>query len=82
MQGDLSQVTAAIKNGLLSAYYNDSSSPIKPVIKSYDTSDKELTFQQLYQQAIDDGATNIIGPLDKIDHQPAGAAKRTRVFLY
>jgi outer membrane PBP1 activator LpoA protein len=65
MQGDLSTITATIKNGLLSAYYDDSSSLVKPVINFYDTSNKEITFYQLYQQAIDDGATNIIGPLDK-----------------
>ncbi len=65
MQGNLSQVTAAITNGLLSAYYNDSNSPIKPAINFYDSSNEELTFNQLYQQAVDDGATHIIGPLDK-----------------
>lgn len=65
LQGDLSQVTDTIKNGLLSAYYNDSNSPIKPVIKFYDVSNVEYTFNQLIQQAIDDGATNIIGPIDK-----------------
>ena len=66
MSGDLSKVTDTIKNGLLSAYYNDSNSPIKPVIKFYDSSNEQLTFQQLYEQAIDDGASHIIGPLDKI----------------
>jgi outer membrane PBP1 activator LpoA protein len=65
MQGNLSQVTDTIKNGLLSAYYNDSNSPIKPVIHFYDSSNEKLAPYQLYQQAIDDGATNIIGPLDK-----------------
>ncbi len=66
MQGELSKVTANIKNGFLSAYYSDSDTVIKPVIHFYDSSNKDLTFNQLYQQAIDDGATNIIGPLDKI----------------
>ena len=66
MFGDLSEVTDTIKNGLLSAYYNDANSPTKTVIKFYDSSNKKLTFQQLYRQAIDDGASNIIGPLDKI----------------
>lgn len=66
MQGNLSKVTANIKNGILSAYYNDSITAAKPVINFYDSSDKEVTFIQLYHQAIDDGATNIIGPLDKI----------------
>jgi len=66
MQGDLSTISSTIKNGLLSAFYNDPGSPVKPVINFYDTSNKEITFYQLYQQAIDDGATNIIGPLDKV----------------
>ena len=66
MQGDLAKVTNTIKNGLLSAYYNDSNSPTKPLIKFYDSSNEKLTFKQLYRQAIDDGASNIIGPLDKI----------------
>jgi len=66
MEGDLSNVSDTIKNGLLSAYYSDSDSPIKSVITFYDHSDEDVTFHQLYEQAIDDGATNIIGPLDKV----------------
>jgi outer membrane PBP1 activator LpoA protein len=66
MQGDLSKVTATIKNGLLSAYYNDLSTSEKPIISFYDTSDGALTFQQLYDKALINGATNIIGPINKI----------------
>ena len=66
MQGNLSKVTANIKNGILSAYYYDSNNAVKPVINFYDSSDEQVTFNQLYQQAINDGATNIIGPLDKV----------------
>ncbi len=66
MQGDLSQVTENIKNGILSAYFYDVNTAVKPEIRFYDSSDKELSFRQVYQQAIDDGATNIIGPLDKV----------------
>jgi len=66
MQGHLSTVTATIKNGLLSAYYNDKNSLDKPAISFYDSSNEEFTFQQLYQQALTNGATNIIGPIDKI----------------
>jgi len=67
MQGELSKVTATIKNGMLSAYYNDKTSPIKPVLNFLDTSNEDVIFWQLYQQAIDDGATHIIGPLDKVE---------------
>jgi uncharacterized protein len=66
MQGELSNVTTNIKNGILSAYYSDANTAIKPVIRFYDSSNDDMTFNQLYQQAIDDGATNIIGPIDKI----------------
>ena len=66
MQGELSNVTENIKNGILSAFYNDSNTAVKPVINFYDSSDDEVTFNQLYNQAIENGATNIIGPLDKI----------------
>ncbi|VAW54244.1 Penicillin-binding protein activator LpoA [hydrothermal vent metagenome] len=67
MQGDLSKITSNIKNGILSAYYRDSNTSIKPDINFYDSSNENFTFNQLYQQAINNGATNIIGPLDKID---------------
>lgn len=66
MQGDLSNVTATIKNGILSAYYSDVHSTIKPVISFYDSGNENLSFQQLYQQVLDDGATTIIGPLNKV----------------
>ena len=65
MSGSLSKVSAAIKNGLLSAYYNDADASIKPAIDFYDSSDDSQSFRQLYEQAIDRGATDIIGPLDK-----------------
>ncbi|MBE9568902.1 MAG: penicillin-binding protein activator, partial [Proteobacteria bacterium] len=66
MQGKLSQVIDTIKNGLLSAYYSDDSKIAKPTIKFYDTSNSDKTFKQLYEEAIADGATNIIGPFDKV----------------
>lgn len=69
LQGKLSNVSSNIKNGILSAYYESakgSSTELMPVLHFYDSSDADLTFHQLYQQAIDAGATNIIGPLDKI----------------
>lgn len=66
LQGKHENVTETIKNGILSAYYIDSNSPTKPIISFYDSSNKDLNFQQLVQQAMDKGATNIIGPLDKV----------------
>ncbi len=74
MQGKFSRVSATIKNGILSAYYEDKSSSPKSTVRFYDTSghsnnsdddNKAASFQQLYRQAINNGATNIIGPLNK-----------------
>jgi len=69
LHGKLSNVSSNIKNGILSAYYEStkgSSPELMPVLHFYDSSDANLSFHQLYQQAIDAGATNIIGPLDKV----------------
>jgi len=66
MSGSLSSISDSIKNGLLSAYYNDINSTTKPVISFYDSSDESQSFHQLYKRAINNGATNIIGPLDKV----------------
>ncbi len=66
MGGNLANISSNIKNGLLSAYYNDADTVIKPEILFYDSSDKNISFNELYQQALNDGATNIIGPLDKV----------------
>ncbi|VAW52397.1 Penicillin-binding protein activator LpoA [hydrothermal vent metagenome] len=66
MNGNLSSISNSIKNGFLSAYYNDTNTTTKPVLSFYDSSDESQSFRQLYERAIDSGATNIIGPLDKV----------------
>lgn len=65
LDGNLSKASDAIKNGLLSAYYNDSDKPLKPEIRFYNNSETDKSFNQHFEQAIADGATDIIGPLDK-----------------
>lgn len=64
-QGKFAGAAVTIQNGLLSAYYTDDDATTRPTLKFYDTADPNVSFSQLLQQAIDDGATNIIGPLDK-----------------
>ena len=66
MSGNLSSISNSIKNGFLSAYYNDTNTTTRPVINFYDSSDGSRSFRQLYEHAIENGATNIIGPLDKV----------------
>lgn len=64
MQGQYKSVSDAIQGGILTAWYKQNSME-KPLLRFYDTSDENYSFYELYQQAILDGASYIIGPLDK-----------------
>lgn len=55
----------AIKNGFLSAYYADRTQSQKPTLRFYDTSSKDLDFIALYRQVVREGASYVLGPLDK-----------------
>lgn len=64
MQGKHKAVTDAIQGGIITAWYKHASTE-KPLLRFYDTSDESVSFNELYQKAILDGASYIIGPLDK-----------------
>jgi outer membrane PBP1 activator LpoA protein len=64
MQGKYKGVTDAIQGGIVTAWYKQTSTE-KPLLRFYDTSDENVSFNELYQQAIADGASYVIGPLDK-----------------
>ncbi len=64
MQGKYKGVTDAIQGGIVTAWYKQSATG-KPLLRFYDTSDESVSFNELYQQATADGASYIIGPLDK-----------------
>ncbi len=64
MQGKYKNVADAIQAGIVTAWYKQGSTE-KPLLRFYDTSDENVSFDELYQQAIMDGAGYIIGPLDK-----------------
>lgn len=64
MQGKYKGVTDAILGGIVTAWYKQASAE-KPLLRFYDTSDESVSFNELYQQAIANGASYIIGPLDK-----------------
>lgn len=65
MQGRLQSVGNAIKNGILTAYYDDAIGQEKPAIRFYDTGAENLDFMQLYQRVLLEGANYIVGPFDK-----------------
>ncbi|MCW8830106.1 MAG: penicillin-binding protein activator, partial [Gammaproteobacteria bacterium] len=65
LHGPYQAATEAIKGGLLSAYYANRKQGHKPTIRFYDTSKKDMDFVALYQKAVQEGASYIIGPLNK-----------------
>lgn len=62
--GRLAKAAEAIRDGFLAAYYQDSTALAEPpVLHFYDSDSTEIT--RLVQQAKEDGASLIIGPLDR-----------------
>ncbi len=58
----LKNVAEAIQNGFLQAYYSD---PARPLLEIINVSDNPSDFYLQYNQAIQNGADFIVGPLDK-----------------
>jgi outer membrane PBP1 activator LpoA protein len=64
LQGQYSGSAQAIRNGFLAAYYHDKQrNPNIPSVTVLDTSGKDV--RTVYQQAVNEGATFIVGPLTK-----------------
>lgn len=62
--GRMATAATAIRDGLLAAYYQDTgNAPDSPVLHFYDSGRTDIL--QLLQQARADGATFVIGPLDR-----------------
>lgn len=61
MQGRLAEAGAAVSDGFFAAYYQSSIATL-PKVSRYDSSQDAAT---AYQQAVNDGAELIIGPVDK-----------------
>ncbi len=62
LQGKLSQAGQAIRDGILAASY---SSDNNSTVNFYDIGDDFSDIVQVYQQAVQNGATAVIGPLSK-----------------
>ncbi len=65
LSGNFAAPAKAIRDGFLAAYYSRSNHRYSPEIQIYDTSDDVLVGMEIYQQAVDDGADMIVGPLRK-----------------
>ena len=63
LSGRLEKVAEAIQNGFLYAYYQDPGQ--LPEVDIIDASSDPVTFNLQYEQAIQNGADFIVGPIDK-----------------
>ncbi len=64
LSGQYAKAGEALQDGILAAYYNDSQRGTI-TLRSYDIGGRAEQVTQLYQQAVNDGAELVIGPLDK-----------------
>jgi uncharacterized protein len=64
MTGRLAAVSTAVYEGVMAAYYNLAPED-RPTLRIYDTGEQPEAAWTLYQQAVDDGADLVIGPLDR-----------------
>ena len=65
LTGKLAPVSQAIVDGLLAAFYEVADKMEQPELRFIDTTGHEDDIGTLYQQAVDDGAGFVIGPLRK-----------------
>jgi outer membrane PBP1 activator LpoA protein len=63
--GKLADAAAAIRDGVLAAYYDTPASGVQPQLQIYDSGDSSEMALAAYQQAVLDGAQFVIGPLRK-----------------
>jgi len=65
LKGRFSKAAEAIQDGFLASYYNQKDDAHRPVVKIYNEGDDPQQIQAIYQQAVNDGADFVVGPLNK-----------------
>ncbi len=63
LDGKFAPAAAAIRDGFISAWYDDAQNPARPLVKVYNGTPGNIL--SVYQQAIDEGAALVVGPLEK-----------------
>lgn len=64
-EGKLKHAAEAIQEGFFGAYFGDRSGSERPEIQVYDVSQPGISVRDAYRQAVKDGASIVVGPLDK-----------------
>lgn len=62
-KGRLAGAAEAVRDGFLSAYFNQSDNEQRPIVRHYDTSTEDIN--SIFDRAISEGAELVIGPLAK-----------------
>ncbi len=65
LKGRFAKAAQAIQDGFLATYYNQKDDAHRPVLRIYDEGDDPQQIQAIYQQAVNDGAEFVVGPLNK-----------------
>ncbi len=65
LSGRYNAVAGAVLHGLLAAYYGEGDPANRPRLQVYDIGERAEDAWTYYNQAVDEGATFVIGPLDK-----------------
>lgn len=74
LSGPAAKQGQAIQNGFFTAFYQASTQGYQPTIRVYDTNANGIT--KIYQQAIDEGADVVVGPLLKTELEQLSANTR------
>ncbi len=61
--GRFAQAGAALRDGFLSAWYSENDRSDQPIVHVYDANEENIL--DVYQQAIEEGADLVVGPLEK-----------------
>jgi len=65
LTGSLAKPAQAIRDGFLAAYYAQANKNFLPQVAFYDEPQDAAQIEQVYQQAVNDGAQFVVGPLSK-----------------
>ena len=65
VKGRFSKAAKAIQDGFLASYYSQKDDAHRPNLRVYDEGDDPQQIQAIYQQAVNDGAEFVVGPLNK-----------------
>jgi hypothetical protein len=65
VEGRFAKAAGAIEEGFLASYYNQKDDAHQPKLRVYNEGDDPQQIDTIYQQAVDDGAEFVVGPLNK-----------------